>query len=82
MLSIHQTLWEWKEANKTYLEFGEQVKELIGTVRKEKTEKQLSMKDEIPELIITSPKRYREFFKATKLDIQACTGAKKVMIRS
>ena len=82
MLSIHQTIWERREANKTYLEFGEQVKELIGTVRKEKTEKQLSMKDEIPELIITSPKRFREFFKATKLDIQACTGAKKVIIRS
>ena len=40
------------------------------------------MKDELPELIITCPKKFREFYKQTELDIKACTNAKKIVFRS
>ena len=81
-LSIHQLVWDTKKTQEVYLEFGKQVKELIGEVRRAKTEKQLSMKDEIPELVITSSRKFRDFYKATQLDIQACTGAKRIILRS
>ena len=37
--SIHQMVWDKKEADKSYLEFGEEVKGVIGTVRREKDRK-------------------------------------------
>lgn len=36
----------------------------------------MSMKDELRELIISGPKKFREFYKQTELDIKACTSAK------
>ena len=52
-LSLHQTLWAAEQEDMLYLAFGEHLKETISHVRKAKTEKQMSMKDPIPELIIT-----------------------------
>ncbi len=40
------------------------------------------MKDEIPELIITCPKKLREFYELTQGDIKACTSASKIVFRS
>lgn len=42
----------------------------------------MSMKDELPELIITCTKKFREFYQQTELDIKACTSAKKIVFRS
>jgi valyl-tRNA synthetase len=80
--SIHQMIWNTTETQSIYIEFGEHVKELLGEVRRKKTEQQMSMKDEMPELIITCPKKFREFYKQTELDIKACTSANKILFRS
>ncbi|MBQ9119429.1 MAG: valine--tRNA ligase [Lachnospiraceae bacterium] len=80
--SLHQTIWETKPENTIYIEFGEHLKDIIAEVRKNKTEKQMSMKDTIPELIITCPKRFRDFYRKSEKDIKACTGAEKVIIRN
>lgn len=55
---------------------------VIGEVRKGKAEKQLSMKEELEELIITTPASMAKYFAATEKDIKACTGARKLIIRS
>lgn len=81
-LSLHQTLWETKPEERLYIEFGEHLKEVIANVRKDKTEKQMSMKDSIPELIITCPKRFRDFYRKSEKDIRACTGAEKIVFRN
>ena len=80
--SIHQTIWNTVETQSIYIEFGEHIKGIIGEVRRKKTEQQMSMKDELPELIITCPKKFREFYQQTELDIKACTSAKKIVFRS
>ncbi len=80
MMSIHETTWSTSETQSIYIEFGEHVKELIGEVRRKKTEQQMSMKGELPELTITCPEKFREFYKSTALDIKACTSANKLII--
>lgn len=80
--SIHQMIWNTHETQSIYIEFGEHLKELIGEVRRKKTEQQMSIKDELPELIITCPKKFREFYKSTEQDIKACTSANKIVFRS
>lgn len=80
--SLHQTLWAAGEIRPAHLEFGEHLKSVIAEVRRNKTEKQMSMKDAIPELIITCPKKYRELYKKTEKDLKACTGAETIVIRS
>lgn len=81
-ISLHQTLWETKKEEPVYIEFGEHLKAVIAEVRKNKTEKQMSMKDTIPELIITCPKRLTGFYKKSEKDIKACTGAEKMIIKN
>jgi len=81
-ISVHQTIWQTSETEERYLEFGEHLKEVIADVRKGKTEKQMSMKDSIPELIVTCPKRLGDFYRKTENDLRACTGAEKVVIRN
>ena len=81
-ISIHQTLWETRQTEEIYIEFGEHLKEVIAEVRKNKSEQQKSMKEPIPELVITCPKKFREFYKLSEMDIKACTGAENVLIRS
>jgi valyl-tRNA synthetase len=80
--SIHQTIWQIDEINESYLEFGENVKDVIGEVRKQKSEQQLSMKEEIPELIIKCPTSFMKHYKQTEMDILACTSAKSIIYRS
>lgn len=81
-ISLHQTIWETKKENRIYIEFGEHLQKVIFEVRKQKTEKQMSMKDQIPELIITCPKKFRDFYRKSQKDIAACTGAEKITIRN
>ncbi len=81
-VSLHQTLWETGRTEQIYLEFGGHLKNVIANVRREKTEKQMSMKDVIPELIITCPKKFRDFYKKSEKDIRACTGAERIVFRN
>ena len=81
-LSLHQTIWTTKKRDGIFIEYGEHVKAVIADVRKYKAEQQMSMKDRIPELVITCPKKYREFYKKTEKDLKACTGAETIIFRS
>jgi len=81
-ISLHQTLWTSEAPDSQYLTFGEHLKEVIANVRKNKTENKMSLKDPLPELIITSPKKMKDFYFQTEKDIQACTGAKKIIFRN
>lgn len=80
-LSLHQTLWKTGEAEPVYIEFGEHLKAVIAEVRREKSEKQMSMKDTIPELMITCPKKFRDFYQKSEKDVKACTGAGQIVFR-
>ena len=77
-ISLHETLWETKETDGIYIEFGEHLKNIIAEVRKNKTEHQMSMKDSIPELIISCPGKFKDLYKLTEKDIKACTAAEKI----
>lgn len=81
-ISLHQTVWNTKKPENAYIEFGEHIKEAIVEVRKYKTENQMSMKDMLPELILTCPKKFRDFYKKTEKDLKACTRAEKINFRS
>ena len=81
-ISLHQMIWQFQNADPLILEFGEQMKKNIGEVRRQKTEKQMSMKDSLPELTITCQKKFRKFFEASEMDLKACTGAEKIILRS
>lgn len=81
-ISLHKTIWETKQENQLYLEFGEHLKAVISDVRKYKYEKQMSMRDTIPELIITFPKKFRDLYKKSEKDIKACTGAERILFRN
>lgn len=81
-VSIHQLLWQQEKVDGLLLEFGSHLKETIGRVRKEKTEKQLSMKEGIPELVITCPGKLRRLYKQSETDIRACTNAAAIIFRS
>lgn len=80
-ISLHQTCWEIKREKGIYIEFGEHLKELIAGVRRFKTENQMSMKDHLAELIITCPKKYKDFYMRSEKDIRACTGAERIVVR-
>ena len=77
---MHNTTWEAKEIDQLYLDFGEHLKDIIFDVRKNKSENQLSMKDTLPELIISCPDEFISLYKRTEMDIKACTGAQKIII--
>ncbi len=77
-ISLHQTLWETREPESFYLAFGEHVKNVIAEVRKRKTQKQMSMKDTIPELKVSCPEEYLDCYKQTENDLRACTGAEEI----
>lgn len=81
-ISLHNTLWETGETEEIYIEFGEHLKGVIAEVRKAKTEKQMSMKDTIPELTIACPEKLRAFYERSEKDIKACTGAERVLIKA
>ncbi len=80
--SLHQTIWKMSDADPLYIEFGEHLKGIIADVRKYKTGNQMSMKDAIPQLIITAPRKFRDLYKKSEKDIRACTGAEKILFRN
>lgn len=79
--SLHGTQWSWEKADEDMLEFGQHLISVIGGVRKEKSERQVSMKEGLKELVITCPSRMVKYYRQTEGDIKACTGAKRIIIR-
>lgn len=82
-VSIHQMLWEIeKVGNEELLIFGEELKETIMEARKYKSEKNLSMKDEIAHAIVKCSLKTVKYFRKTKKDLQACTNCRKIIYRT
>ncbi len=78
-ISLHQTLWTTGQVQEDCLAFGAHLESIIAQVRKDKSEKQMSMKDPIPELVISCPESLREFYEKSMGDILACTGAGRIV---
>lgn len=80
-ISIHKLEWN-KEFiyDNEILEFGEMVKEIISEVRKYKSEKNLSLKEEINILEINLEADKINYLEQTIKDIKSCTWAKEIRI--
>ncbi|MDE5894245.1 MAG: class I tRNA ligase family protein, partial [Acetatifactor sp.] len=78
--SLHQTLWITGQVQEDCLAFGAHLENVIAQVRKDKSEKQMSMKDPIPELVISCPEGLKEFYEKSLGDIMACTGAGRIVL--
>lgn len=74
-ISLHQTLWTTGPVQEDCLAFGAHLENVIAQVRKDKSERQMSMKDSIPELVISCPEELKTFYEESLGDIAACTGA-------
>ena len=81
-VSLHCLLWTAEKPDSQLLAFGSHLKEVIAGVRKEKTERQESMKEPIPQLVITSPGKLMKYYKKSGKDIMACTSAEKIIFRN
>ena len=80
-ISLHTTQWEKVSAiDKSFIGFGERLKEAIAETRKIKSERSLSMKAEIEEMTIRAEEQYREYFLKTIPDLRACCRAKKIKL--
>ncbi len=66
--------------DKKYIEFGDAMKKIVGDVRKYKTERNLSMKEPIEELKISTSLDNIRCLRDSILDIQSCTRAEHIDI--
>ena len=64
--------------DKKYIEFGDAMKKVVGDVRKYKTEHNLSMKEPIEELKISTSLNNIRCLEDSILDIQSCTRAEHI----
>lgn len=80
--SLHLTLWTTGPVQEEALAFGAHLENVIAQVRKEKSEKQMSMKDPLPKLVISCPEGLRESYEKSLGDIAACTGAEKIVLQA
>lgn len=78
--SLHLTMWTTGQIQEEYLAFGSHLEDVIAQVRKDKSERQMSMKDPIPELAISCPENLQSFYEKSLGDIMACTRAEKIML--
>jgi valyl-tRNA synthetase len=81
-ISIHSMQWNMKADIKDegILEFGENIKIIIGEVRRHKSERNLSLKEKIEMLKISIPENQSDYLEKTLKDIKACTWAEKIEI--
>lgn len=83
-VSIHTMNWNMKSdiKNEDILCFGENIKRIIGEVRKYKSGRNLSLKDKIDCLKINIPENQGEYLQKTLKDIKACTWAEEIEVES
>jgi valyl-tRNA synthetase len=80
-VSLHLMQWETESPlDMEIIRFGEKVRDIVSGARKYKSENSLSMKAEMPEIIIDTEGKYEDWFKKTLKDIQACCRAKTVRV--
>lgn len=78
-LSIHNLIWERsKEIDAEIIKFGSEVVEILTSVRKYKSERNMSLKDQINALDLSIPNNFMRFFEEIKGDIVASTSVKKI----
>lgn len=73
--TLSASVFTTQDVDKTYVEFGEVIKELVGEVRKFKTDRGMSMKDEIGQVTISTDAKMIKLIEASTLDLKACTWA-------
>ena len=77
--SIHLTHWVKPSfIDSDFIQFGENLKDVIFQARKYKSERNHSMKTEMEALEIHTEQRFAEWFKQTEKDIKACTRAETI----
>lgn len=77
--SIHKLLWKTEnETDKKILLFGETVKDQISSVRKYKSENNLSMKDEIEQMQFKAQPWLIDLLQHSELDLKACNNCKTI----
>lgn len=79
-VSIHTMQWNMisDTRNEDILSFGENIKMIIGEVRKYKSERNLSLKEKITDLRIRIPENQGIYLQKTLKDIKACTWSEKI----
>lgn len=80
--SIHKMQWNMKSEvkNEEILEFGENIKKIIGEVRRYKSERNLSLKEKVDILKVNITKSQNMYLQKTIKDIKACTWADKIEV--
>ncbi|WP_055669845.1 valine--tRNA ligase [Desnuesiella massiliensis] len=80
--SIHMLQWSAKHQceDEDILCFGETIKDMVGEVRKYKSEKNLSLKESLDSIIINIPENQNRYLEKTLKDIKACTWADNIKI--
>lgn len=80
--SIHLLKWPQDSAgDEKILLFGEEVKRVVFCMRKQKSEKNLSMRAEIEVLEVECEEEFVVWFEQTSRDLQACAHAREVKVR-
>jgi valyl-tRNA synthetase len=80
---LHMQTWDdMKMIQPLTFQFGNLIKRALSEARKYKSELGLSMKDEMPELIISANPDLIQKIKLTQLDLTACTNAQSILIRT
>ncbi|MDR2568674.1 MAG: valine--tRNA ligase [Oscillospiraceae bacterium] len=80
-VSIHLTQWIKPNCiNDEFIQFGESLKNVMFEMRKYKSERNLSMRDEMEVLEIRAEQRFVEWFKQSERDLRACSRAKTLNI--
>ena len=79
LLALRQ--WDTKDCgDETLLAFGEMIKAGIGTVRKYKSENNLSMKATLETATFENAKAFEEWMRLTDMDLRACTSAAQIVL--
>jgi valyl-tRNA synthetase len=80
--SIHSLQWSMKSKteDKELLSFGENLKSIIGQVRRYKSERNLSLKEPICCLRITALDKQEGYIRKSLMDIKHCTKAEEIEI--
>lgn len=81
--SIHLLTWPLNSTdNEKILMFGEEVKRVLFGMRKQKSERNLSMRSEIDVLEVQCDAELIAWFEQTADDLKACANAREVQVRS
>ena len=79
--SIHLTKWEVYEGKEEMdLVLGRILCDIVGSARRFKSERNVSLKAELKNIEVAAPKEYHDAIRSSIKDILACTSAKELII--